>query len=100
MSVNPMWLVSRYVDQQKRELLQHLWDSGACDADHAIDLSGVGMKPSILRSMISRNIVKRTTSGRYFLDPSRVHEAFGASNRFILYAMGAFIVAFLIIMLS
>lgn len=94
-----LWLVSRYVDRQKRELLQYLSDNGACDAEHAIDLSGVGVKPSILRSMISRNIVKRAASGRYFLDPSRVHEAYGASNSFILYAMGAFILVFLAIML-
>jgi hypothetical protein len=90
--------VSRYVDQQKRELLQYLLDRGACDAEHAIELSGVGVKPSILRSLISRNIVKRTPAGRYFLDPSRVHEAYGASNRFILYALGAFILVFLVIM--
>jgi hypothetical protein len=93
-----MGLVSRYVDRQKRELLQYLWDSGACDAEHAIDLSGIAVKPSILRAMISRNIVKRTPSGKYFLDPSRVHEAFGASNSFILYALGAFILVFLLIM--
>ena len=96
--MNVMWLVARYVDGQKRELLQYLSDSGACDAEHAIDLSGVGVKPSILRAMVSRNIVKRTASGRYFLDPSRVHEAYGASNSFILYAMGAFLLAFLVIM--
>lgn len=94
-----LWLVSRYVDRQKRELLQYLLDNGACDADHAIDLSSVGVKPSILRAMIARNIVRRTASGRYFLDPSRVHEAYGASNSFILYAMGAFLLAFLVIML-
>ena len=93
-----LWLVSRYVDGQKRELLQYLWDSGACDAEHAIDLSSAGVKPSILRAMVSRNVVKRTASGRYFLDPSRVHEAYGASNSFILYAMGAFCLAFLVIM--
>lgn len=93
-----LWLVSRYVDRQKRELLQYLWDSGACDAEHAIDLSNVAVRPSILRAMIARNIVKRTASGRYFLDPSRVHEAYGASNSFILYAMGAFILLFLVIM--
>lgn len=97
--MNVLWLVSRYVDRQKRELLQYLWDSGACDAEHAIDLSGVGVKPSILRAMISRKIVKRTAAGRYFLDPSRVHEAYGASNHFILYALGAFILLFLVIML-
>ena len=97
--MNVLWLVSRYVDGQKRELLQHLWESGACDAEHAVDLSGVGVKPSILRAMISRNIVRRTASGRYFLDPSRVHEAYGASNGFILYAMGAFLLAFFVIML-
>ena len=91
-------LLARYVDRQKRELLQHLLESGACDAEHAIYLSGVDVKPSILRSMMSRNVVKRTASGRYFLDPSRVHEAYGASNGFILYAMGAFILAFLVIM--
>ena len=93
-----MWLVSRYVDRQKQELLQYLSDNGACDAEHAIHLSGVDVKPSILRAMISRNIVKRTPSGRYFLDLSRVPEAYGASNSFILYAMGAFILVFLVIM--
>ena len=93
-----MWLVSRHVDRQKRELLQYLLDNGACDAQHAIDLSGVAVKPSILRAMISRNIVKPTAAGKYFLDPSRIHEAYGASNSFILYAMGAFILAFLVIM--
>ena len=67
-------------------------------AEHAIDLSGVAVKASILRAMIARNIVKRTPSGRYFLDQSRVHEAYGASNSFILYAMGAFILLFLVIM--
>lgn len=100
MSIYPLWLVARYVDRQKRELLQYLSDNHACDAEHAIDLSGVGVKPSILKSMITRNVVKRTASGRYFLDPSRVHEAWGASNRFILYAMGAFVLAFLVIVLS
>jgi len=49
--------------------------------------------------MISRNIVKRTPAGRYHVDQSRVHEAFGASNSFILYAMGAFILVLLLIML-
>jgi hypothetical protein len=94
-----LWLVSRHVDRQKRELIEHLRDSGACDADHAIDLSDIGVKPSILRAMVSRNIVKPTASGRYFLDPSRVHEAYGASNSFILYAMGGFILVFIVIML-
>ena len=92
-----LWLVSRYVDGQKKELLQYLWENGACDADHAIGLSGVGVKPSILRALISRNVVRRTASGCYYLDSSRVHEAYGASNSFILYAMGAFIVTFLVI---
>ena len=94
-----MLLVSGHVDRQKRELLQYLLDSGACDAEHAIHLSGVDVKPSILRAMISRNIVKRTASGTYFLDPARVHEAYGASNSFIAWAMGAMILAFLVIML-
>ena len=94
-----MWLVSRHVDRQKRELLQYLSESGASDAEHATDLSGVDVRPSILRAMISRNIVKQTASGRYFLDPSRVHEAYGASNSFILYAMGAFILAIVVIIL-
>jgi len=92
-----MWLVARHVDRQKRELLQYLSDNGACDAEHAIDLSDVDVKPSILRAMISRNIVKRTASGKYFLVESRVHEAYGASNSFILYAMGAFILVLLVI---
>ena len=94
-----MWLVARHVDGQKRELIEYLRGRGACDAAHAIDLAGVGFRPSILRSLVSRNVVKQTTSGRYFLDPSRVHEAYGASNRFILYAMAAFILVFLVIML-
>ena len=93
-----LWLVSRHVDRQKRELLQFLADNGAVDAEHAIGLGGVDVSPSILRSMMSRNIVKRAASGRFFLDPSRVHEAYGASNRFILYAMGATVLGFLIIM--
>ena len=93
-----LWLVSRHVDRQKRELLEYLSENGACDAEHAIYLSGVDVKPSILRSMIGRNIVKRTASGKYFVDQSRMHEAYGASNSFILYAMGAFILVFLVIM--
>ena len=97
--MNLMWLVAGHIDRQKRELLQYLSDSGACDAEHAIDLSDVDVKPSILRSMTSRNIVKRTASGKYFVDPARMHEASGASNSFILYAMGAFILVFLVIML-
>ena len=94
-----LWLVARHVDRQKRELLQYLSDNDACDAEHAIDLSDIDVKPSILRSMISRKIVNRTPSGSYFLDRSRVHAAYGASNSFILYAMGAFILVFLAIML-
>lgn len=94
-----LWLVARHVDRQKRELLQYLSDNDACDAEHAIDLSDIDVKPSILRSMISRKIVNRTASGSYFLDRSRVHAAYGASNSFILYAMGAFILVFLGIML-
>ena len=94
-----MGLVARHVDRQKRELLEHLQYRGAHDAEHAIDLSGVDVKASVLRSMISRNIVRRTASGRYFVDASRVDQAYGASNGFILYAMGAFILVFLLIML-
>lgn len=94
-----LWLVSRHVDRQKRELLQYFLDNGAYDAETAINLAGVDVRPSILASMLSRNIVKRTASGEYFADRSRTHEAYGASNRFILYAMGAFILVFLVIML-
>ena len=94
-----MWLVSRHVDRQKRELLQYLLDNGATEPQYAIDLSGTDVKPSILRSMISRKIVKQTASGRYYVDPSRTHEAYGASNSFILYAMGAFLLVFLVIAL-
>jgi hypothetical protein len=79
--------------------MQHLEASGACDAEHAIRLSGIDVQPSILRAMVSRKVVVQTASGRYYLDPSRVHEAYGASNRFILYAMGAFILVFLAIMI-
>ena len=82
-----------------RELLQYFLDNGAYDAETAINLAGVDVRPSILASMLSRNIVKRTASGEYFVDRSRTHEAYGASNRFILYAMGAFILVFLVIML-
>lgn len=95
----PFWLVSRHVDNQKRELLRYLLDNDACDRAHAITLAGTGVRPSILSSMLARNIVIRTGDDRYFLDRSRVHEAYGASNRFILYAMGAFILAFLLIAL-
>ena len=93
------WLVARHVDRQKRELLQQLLDNGACDPAHAITLAGMGVSTSILRSMVSRRIVIRTADDRYYLDASRMHEAFGASNRFILYAMGAFILIFLAIAL-
>ena len=93
----PFWLLSRHVDRQKRELLQYLLDNDAGDPAHAITLAGTGVRPSILKSMLSRKIVIRTGEDRYYLDRSRVHEAYGASNRFILYAMGAFILAFLII---
>lgn len=95
-----LWLVSQHVDGQKRELLQYLLDNGACDAEHAIGIGGLGVPQSILSAMMSRNIVKRTSSGLYFVDPSRVHEAGGASNRFILYAMGAMLLGFLVIMLA
>ncbi|HET7457361.1 MAG TPA: hypothetical protein VFJ74_06880 [Gemmatimonadaceae bacterium] len=91
--------MSQYDNGRKRELLQYLWDRGACDAAHAIDLSGADVAPSVLKSMVSRNVVRRTASGRYFLDASRVNEAYGASNKFILYALGATIVAMLVIML-
>jgi hypothetical protein len=94
-----LWLVSQYDNEQKRELLQYLLDNGACDAQHAIGVGGLGVKPSILSAMMSRNIVKRTHSGLYFVDPSRINEAWGASNRFILYAMGAFLLAFLVIII-
>ena len=94
-----MWLVARHVDGQKRALLQYLADNGACDAEHAIDLAYIDVSPSILRSMLSRNVVRRTASGRYFVDLSRIDQAYGASNRFLLYAFGAMILAFLVIML-
>lgn len=97
--MSALWLVGRFVDGQKRELLEHLWAHGACDAEHAIGLGGFGVRPSILRSLMSRKIVMQAPSGRYFVDPSRMHEAYGASNRFILGAMGAFLVVFFIIML-
>jgi hypothetical protein len=94
-----LWLVSQYDNSRKRELLQYLWDRGAFDGAHAIDLSSAGVSSSVLKSMLSRNVVKRTASGKYFLDASRVHEAYGASNRFILYALGATLVGMLVIML-
>lgn len=96
----PMWVVARHVDRQKRQLHQYVCDNGACDTKHALDLSGVDVEPSILRSMLSRNVVRQTASGRYFLDPSRVNDAFGASHRFVLYALGATLLGiFLIVVL-
>ena len=92
-----LWLVSQHVNRQKRELLQYFLDNGAYDPESAVTLAGVDVKPSILRSLVSRKIVKQAASGAYFVDPSRAHEAYGASNSFILYAMGAFLLAFLII---
>ena len=94
-----LWLVSQHVNRQKRELLQYFLDNGATEPQYAIDLSGFDVKSSILRSLVSRNIVKQTASGTYFVDPSRAHEAYGASNSFILYAMGAFLLAILFIIL-
>lgn len=97
--MNVLWLVARHVDGQKRELIQFLRDHGACDAEHAIGLSGPDVNPSILRSMVSRKVVNQTASGLYYLDPSRVHEAYGASNRFILGALAATLVGFFLIMI-
>jgi hypothetical protein len=94
-----MSLVSRHVDAQKRALLQYLADNEAYDAARAIDLSDVAVKPAILRSMLSRKVVRQAASGRYFVDPSRVGQAFGASNAFILWAMAAFLAVFFVIML-
>ena len=97
--INVLWLVARNVDGQKRELLQFLWDHGACDAEHAIGLSGADLNPSILRSLVSRNVVKQTATGLYYFDPSRVNEAYGASNRFILCALAATLIGLFVIMI-
>jgi hypothetical protein len=94
-----MWLVARHVDRQKRELIEFLRDLHACDPEHAVDLAGAGVKPSILRSLLSRKVVRQTPAGKFYLDPAREHEAYGASNRFILYALGATILGILAIML-
>lgn len=92
-----LWLVGRHVDRQKRELIDYLWERGACAPEHAIALTRVDVRPSILRSMTARQVVRQAPSGRYYLDPSRVHDAYGASNRFILSAMGAFLLVFFLI---
>jgi len=94
-----MSMVARHVDRQKRALMQYLLDNDAIDAARAVDIADAGATPSIVKSLISRKIVRQAAPGRYYLDPSRVSEAYGASNSFILYAMGAMIAAFLVIML-
>jgi hypothetical protein len=45
--------------------------------------------------MINRKIVLRASSGRFYLDPSRMGSAHGASNRFLLYAFGFMILSIL-----
>ena len=81
-------LVTRHVDRQKNELLHYLWASDALSPERAIDLSTFPVKRSILQEMMSRRIVLRASSGRYYLDPSRIDRANGASGKFLLYAMG------------
>ena len=94
-----MWLVSRHVDRQKRELLQYLLDNDAVDAEHAIDLSDIAVKPSY-PEVDDLAEHREASSIRQLLRRSiTVHDAYGASNGFILYAIGAFLLAFVVIML-
>lgn len=95
----PLFLVGQYDNRRKRALMEYLWERGALDAAHAIALSGTGTSPSVLKSLVSRKVVIRTPADRYYLDESRVNDAWGASNKFILYALGATVVAILVIML-
>ncbi len=83
------------MDRQKDELLSHLWESDALAPESAIDLSTFPVKRSILQDMINRKIVLRASSGRFYLDPSRMGSAHGASNRFLLYAFGFMILSIL-----
>jgi hypothetical protein len=86
-------LVRRYVDGQKEELLNHLWMNDADEPGKAIDISGLAVKPSILRDMVNRKIVLRTPAGNYYVDITRVDRAHGTSGKFILYAMGFMVLA-------
>ncbi|HST60208.1 MAG TPA: hypothetical protein VLK84_15990 [Longimicrobium sp.] len=92
-------LVTRYVDGQKDELLSHLWANNALAPNRAIDLSTFPVKRSILQEMINRKIVLRASSGRFYLDPSRMDRAHGASGKFVLYAIGAMLLCILVIAL-
>jgi hypothetical protein len=95
----PHQLVTRYVDRQKDELLSHLWANNALAPSRAIDLSAFPVKRSILQEMINRKIVLRASSGRYYLDPSRMDRAYGASGKFVLYAIGVMVLFILVIAL-
>lgn len=84
----PHSLVTRYVDRQKDELMSHLWANNAIAPQRAIDLSTFPVKRSILQELINRKIILRAPSGKFYLDPSRMDRAYGASGKFVLYAMG------------
>ena len=97
--MNPLWLVGVYVNRQKDELLDQLWARNAVVPDRAVDLSTFPVKPSILRDMLNRKIVHRTSSGRFYLDPTRRHRAYGASGKFTLYAIGIMVLCIVVIAL-
>jgi hypothetical protein len=90
-------LVTRYVDQQKDELLSHLWAMNAIAPERAIDLSTFPVKRSILQDMINRKIVLKASPGKFYLDPSRMDRAHGASGRFLMYAF-AFMILFVVVL--
>lgn len=97
--MNVFGLVSRYVDRQKDELMHHLLARNAVAPERAIDLSAFPIKRAILQEMINRKIVLRAPSGKFYLDPYRMNRAYGASGKFILYAIGVMVLFILVIAL-
>lgn len=85
--------VTRHVDAQKAELINYLIDVNALDARSAVDLTGMKLSQSVLREMMNRKIVVKTSGGKFFVDATRVNQAVGASNSFILWAMGLSLLA-------
>lgn len=97
--MNIFWLVTRHVDRQKDALLAYMLDCRAYDASSAVDLARYPVKPSILKEMMNRRIALRTPGGRYYVDIARLDDRHGASNRFILLAIGLTALAILLIAL-
>lgn len=87
--------VARHVDSQKADLINYLLGVEAVHPGRAVDLEGMAISKSVLKEMMNRKIVMKTSSGKYYVDPSKIHEAHGASDKFILYALG-FMIAFIV----